>query len=94
MPQACGQNPAIPVPIRNCAPVSRRLYAVLALCLSACAPPSPERVSLALVPPAALAGESDAELAIEGLSALLLARLRALPEVQVAVDPAGVMRIW
>lgn len=69
--------------------MSRRLYAVLALCLSACAPPSPERVSLALVPPAALAGESDAELAIEGLSALLLARLRALPEVQVAVDPAG-----
>ncbi len=69
--------------------MSRRLYAVLALCLSACTPPSPERVSLALVPPAALADESDAELAIEGLSALLLARLRALPEVQVGVDPAG-----
>ncbi|MCB1613412.1 MAG: tetratricopeptide repeat protein [Xanthomonadales bacterium] len=69
--------------------MSQRLILALALCLSACAPPADERVSLALVPPTALEGELDAELAIEGLSALLLARLRALPEVQVRIDVAG-----
>ncbi len=58
----------------------------------ACAPAEPPEVSLVLVPPAALAGEIDAELAIEGLSALLVARLRALPEVSVQIDPAGCAR--
>jgi tetratricopeptide (TPR) repeat protein len=45
-----------------------------------------------LVPPRAMPGEIDAELAIEGLSALLVARLRALPEVRVVVDAAGCAR--
>jgi tetratricopeptide (TPR) repeat protein len=67
-----------------------RISSVLAsaIALSACAA-DPEPVALVLVPPNALAGEIDAELAIEGLSALLVARLRALPEVSVQIDRTG-----
>jgi len=69
--------------------VTRSGICALALCLAACAPAPPERLSVVLVPPAALAGEIDAEFAIEGLSALLVARLRAFPEVRVVIDAAG-----
>ncbi len=64
----------------------------LCLLIGACAPSAPQSIVLVLVPPDALEGEADAELAIEGLSALLAARLRALPEVFVKVDPAGCER--
>lgn len=59
------------------------------LCLLGCSPAPPEAVRLVLVPPEAPAGDGEAELATEGLSALLLARLRALPELTVRVDPQG-----
>ena len=61
----------------------------LCVCLAGCAPQAPEYVSLVLVPPAVLEGELDAQLATEGLSALLLARLRALPDLSVRIDVAG-----
>ncbi len=61
----------------------------LVLCLTACTPTPPESLMLVVVPPPAMAGEIDAELAIEGLSAMLVARLRALPEVRVVIDAAG-----
>ncbi len=57
--------------------------------LTSCAPVEPQPVNLVLVPPAALDDEIDAELAIEGLSALLVARLRAMPEVSVQINLAG-----
>lgn len=70
-------------------PVIRRLSAVLVLLLSGCVPSAPDPVRLVLVPPAALPGEADSALASEGLAALLLARLRALPEVSVQIDASG-----
>ncbi|MCB1590422.1 MAG: hypothetical protein KDI56_16035 [Xanthomonadales bacterium] len=69
--------------------MNRHLCGVLILSLVACAPTAPESLSVVLLPPAGLAGEAQTELASEGLSALLLARLRALPDVKVRVDPRG-----
>lgn len=69
--------------------MNRCLLCGLLLLLAACAPRAPEGVSLVLVPPLALEGEIDSELATEGLSALLLARLRALPKVDVRIDAAA-----
>ena len=69
--------------------MTRRLLCGLLPLLAACAPGTPDRVSLALVPLLALEGEINSELATEGLSALLLARLRALPNVDVRIHEAG-----
>lgn len=67
-----------------------KLLAIIlsAVFLLACSRSAPERLVVVVVPPIVSAGE-DNQLAMEGLSALLLARLRGVPSLQVGIDPDG-----
>lgn len=62
---------------------------LLALALCHCARETNAPVQLALVPPAAMPSAGDAELEAEGLSALLLSQLRAMPGASVRIDTQG-----
>ena len=65
-----------------------RALTLLLLCLLACSGRAPERLVLALVPPQSAEGDTT-RLAMEGLSALLLSRLRAVSQLKVSIDVAG-----
>jgi len=67
---------------------TKTLGCCVALLLVACNREQPQALQLVLVPPR-LSGEIDAGLAAEGLGALLLSRLRAIPGAQVRIDPRG-----
>ncbi len=62
---------------------------LLAIAQSHCARDAARPVQLALVPPVAMSGAGDAELEAEGLGALLLSQLRAMPDASVRIDPRG-----
>jgi Tfp pilus assembly protein PilF len=62
---------------------------LLAVALCHCARDADPPVQLALVPPAAMSGAGDAELEAEGLGALLLSQLRAMPGASVRIDAQG-----
>jgi tetratricopeptide (TPR) repeat protein len=62
---------------------------LLAIALTHCSRDSARPVRLALVPPAAMPGAGDAELEAEGLGALLLSQLRAMPGADVRIDARG-----
>jgi tetratricopeptide (TPR) repeat protein len=61
----------------------------LAVALTHCARDAARPIQLALVPPTAMSGAGDAALEAEGLGALLLSQLRAMPGASVRIDARG-----